>query len=370
MNHFEIVGESWRILWRHRSLWVFGLILALTSSTATDWLWLRNTDESQQSGLKITLMDDETFPQAFNRTVTAELGKAERELNRDLADLGFDLRVDLVQALTVLLIGGLVFYILGKILTYVSDVALIGMVDIQQEDGGFLRARQGWRLGWSISAWRFFAIDILVFLMGLGVFVFLFGIVALFLLPWLGGSEAAIIVGAILTSTLFFLALASMIVGGALLSVLKEFFKRACALEQLGVLAAIRRGGTLVRANLKDIALMFLIQLGIKMIWAPVIFVLVILLIGVATLVGGLSGGIVAGMSSLFSSGDLSVILALAIGIMLFILVLLAPLIFLQGLREVFLSSLWTLVYRSVRSPEEIRLNMKSRGTDAVIVGD
>jgi hypothetical protein len=73
-------------------------------------------------------------------------------------------------------------------------------------------------------------------------------------------------------------------------------------------------------------------------------------LLGVGLLSGSLPGLLVGGTTSLIAEGDLPIWLALAVGIPLFFLVLLAPIVFLAGLREVFTSATWTATYRELRA--------------------
>src|SRR5690606_34892168 len=65
-----------------------------------------------------------------------------------------------IALLCVLLLIG----VLGRILHYVSQVALIRMVDEHERSGTKPGFRVGWRLGWSRSAWRLFLIDLLLYL--------------------------------------------------------------------------------------------------------------------------------------------------------------------------------------------------------------
>ena len=75
----------------------------------------------------------------------------------------------------------------------------------------------------------------------------------------------------------------------------------------------------------------------------------VFLLLGAGTVLGGLPALLAGGLASTASTGETPVFLALAVGGSIFLLVLVSPLVFLGGLREVFLSSMWTLTYRELR---------------------
>jgi flagellar biosynthesis component FlhA len=72
---------------------------------------------------------------------------------------------------------------------------------------------------------------------------------------------------------------------------------------------------------------------------------------------GGVAGALPAYLvyllASLVMEGAVPVLLAVIVGLPIFVLVMLAPWWCLGGLMEVFTSSAWTLTYRQLRSAEE-----------------
>ena len=80
--------------------------------------------------------------------------------------------------------------------------------------------------------------------------------------------------------------------------------------------------------------------------------ILIILLLVVAAMLGGLPALLVGGLASLAFKGAVPWILAAAVGLPIFILVVAVPGLFLGGLAEVFKSSTWTLTYRELRALE------------------
>jgi hypothetical protein len=178
-------------------------------------------------------------------------------------------------------------------------------------------------------------------------FILLFALAAAPLLLWATKSKALGIIGTIATVGLFFLVLFLAIVVGAVLSLLRKFFWRACALEELGVIESIRQGFGVVR--------------GIRIGWAIAMIAMtivllpaIILLIIVGGLLGALPALLIGGLASLFLEGAVPWILAAVVGIPIFILVVAVPWLFLGGLMEVFKSSTWTLTYRELRALESM----------------
>jgi len=87
----------------------------------------------------------------------------------------------------------------------------------------------------------------------------------------------------------------------------------------------------------------------------PVLVVLlpVILLFIVAGLaLGAVPAVVVGGLLSLFFEGAVPWIVGAVAGLPVFVLVMIAPMLFLGGLVEVVKSSLWTLAYRDLRALE------------------
>jgi lysylphosphatidylglycerol synthetase-like protein (DUF2156 family) len=169
--------------------------------------------------------------------------------------------------------------------------------------------------------------------------------------------------------------IALAVVAGTLLSVLKRFFRQASALECLGVIASIRRGWAVVRHKPADVLVMWLIMPGVTLGWGVVIafsflvlFPLVILFIVLGGEAGAQAAYLVFLLSSLVFEGALPVLLAVVVGLPIFILVMLAPWWCLGGLMEVFKSSAWTLTYRELRAVEDARPD-QVRAVDAANLG-
>ncbi|MBN1137042.1 MAG: hypothetical protein JXM73_10670, partial [Anaerolineae bacterium] len=173
----------------------------------------------------------------------------------------------------------------------------------------------------------------------------------------------------------FSAGIALAIVTGTLLSLLKRFFRQACALESLGVLASIRRGWAVVRQKPVDVLVMWLIMVGIGLGWALVValsflalFPLLLLFIALGGLAGALPAYLVYLLSSLLFEGAVPVILAIVVGLPIFLLVMLAPWWCAGGLMQVFESSVWTLTYRGLRAVGEAE-PARVRAVDATSAG-
>ncbi|MGC9335390.1 MAG: DUF7544 domain-containing protein, partial [Anaerolineae bacterium] len=170
-------------------------------------------------------------------------------------------------------------------------------------------------------------------------------------------TPTPLIAGSLLTGGLFIAGITLAIVAGTLLSVLKRFFRQACALESLGVAASIRRGWAVVRNKPADVLVMWLIMVGIALGWGiaialsfVILFPVLLLFIALGGVAGALPAYLIFLLSSLAFEGPLPVLLAIVVGLPIFILVMLAPWWCAGGLMTVFESSAWTLTYRELRT--------------------
>lgn len=376
MDHLSILKRSWEILWRYRALWIFGVILALTTFSWETALW-SHQGESQiqdQEGIIINIGDEYSVKLPgeglaidiseggvlsakikSNGTWTEVTG-----LNQLFAEI---VPPDVVSWILAIVIGIAVtvflLYILGKVAHYVAETALIRMVSDYENTGERLGFNQGLRLGWSRTAWRLFLIDLLVALpVALGL-ALLFGLVLSPLLLWTTRDTLAGIIGTITSAGLFFPFLAVVVLVSLLVSLLLRFFHRACAMEDLGVVASIRHGFEVVRNHLKDVVVMWLIMLSLGFAWSiamiPIalllapIFLLLILAGGV---IAGIPAVLVAALAGLFVEGFIPWVVGALVALPIFILVVASPLIFLGGLWHAYRSTSWTVTYQELRGLE------------------
>lgn len=328
MDHIKVLKRAFEITWRYRVLWVFGVILALT------------TGGGGGSGGGGGGNGGSGFPSPGGRPHVPEIPP---QVVGILIGIGIAL-----ACLIVILI------VVATIARYVAETALIRMVDDYEETGEKRSVRQGFRLGWSHTAWRLFLMDLLIGVPVVLAFILLFLMALAPLLLWATKSKVAGVIGTVATIGLVVLIVLLAIAVGVVLSLLKHFFRRVCALEELGVIESIRQGYTVVRQHLKDVGIMWLIMVGLGLGWIIVMIPVTILLLVVGVMLGGFPALLVGGLASLVFKGAAPWILAGAVGLPIFILVMAVPGLFLGGLAEVFKSSVWTLTYRELRALEDL----------------
>jgi len=321
MDHMKVLKRAWHIVWNYRGLWVLGFILALVAAGG-------GGNGTQFSS---------------SRAASSPGGEA---IPPEVVGMLVAIGVVLVCVVFILAI-------VATVARYVMETALIRLVDDYEETGEKRGVRQGLRMGWSRTALRLFLIDLLIDVPVAVVFFLLFLLAAAPLLLWIIEDEAPRVMGTATTGCLFFLIMLLTIVVSVIVSVLKCFFWRVCALEELGVIESIRQGYAVVRQHLQDVAVMQLITTGLELGWSLVLIPIALLLVILGGVIAAVPALLVGGLASLVFEETVPWILAAMIGLPVFMLVLAVPMTFLGGLMKVFQSSTWTLTYRELRALED-----------------
>jgi hypothetical protein len=396
MSYTDVLKRSWQMVWRYRALWIAGMFLALTTVNGLyfggyfDWLddprgiTIQLTDTATirlpGEGIRVDLRDPQGPTVWVDGEEVGDLSALAREawdevyldLQRDFRSITWPEVPDRVWrdlwaipiTAGVVLLGVLV---VGGILRYVGEASLIRMVSEAEDTGEKAGIGRGLRLGFSKAAWRLFAIDLAVVLpvkLALGL-LFLLAFAPMLL--WFSGSVAAGITGTVFGTGLLFLVIALSIVVSAALSLVMQVIRRASAVDGLGVRASIRRGRATIRANVKEVGIMWLIWIGTRLAWMiasiPVLLLIspIILVFIVAGVVMGAVPAITIGaVLSPFMVDGVPWIIGTLVGLPIFLVVMLLPVLFLGGMVEVYKSSMWTLAYRELRpaeSPEPVKVS-------------
>lgn len=329
MDYLKILRRAWHITWRCRALWVFGVIIVLTTSRG-----------GGNPGVQYTFRGEDL--ESWSRRFPA-------------VDLPPHEVATLIGAGLALVCAIAILALAAVVARYVAQTALIRTVDDYELSGERHTVRHAFRLGWSRASLRLFLIDLLIGLPVAVAFILLFLLALAPLLLWTTGRTVAGAIGTVATIGLVILLVLLAIVVGVVLSVLSHFFRRACVLEGLGVIESLHEGCGVARRHVKDVAVMWLIMIGLGLGWMLLMIPVTILLLIPGVVLGGLPALLTGGLASLAFQGAVPWILAAAVGLPIFILVAGVPSLFLGGLAEVFMSSVWTLTYRELRALEPDR---------------
>ena len=354
MDPIKILRRAWYILWSYRALWVFGLILALAAGGSSG--------SGSNSGYQFESDGGSNGPDT-----PQSLQQAFREFQRELDRL-FDQGIPDIdisgQAFTTFLwiIGAfiLLMVIVGIVMAvarYVSETAVIHMVDEYEGTGNKITVRQGFRVGWSNTAWRLFLINLIVHLpiILLLIVLLMVGVGIYFAVTSGNGNFAAVSMVSLIG--LAFLSIFVVVILTVILNLLRHFFWRICVLEGASVGESIRQGFELVRENWKNVGLMWLVMVGLGIIWAIASIILFIITIPVLIVTAVLAALVVAvpflllvGAFSLFLGGPLPWIAGGLFVLPLFFILAFSPWVLVGSWQSVFTSTVWTLTYREINA--------------------
>ncbi|OGO37158.1 MAG: hypothetical protein A2W35_00035 [Chloroflexi bacterium RBG_16_57_11] len=338
MDHTLILKRAWNILWSYKMLWAFGFLLAIASAGGARSYNPSTPDFNRRS-------NDFSFDN-WRYTLTPEVERAVRSLERLFSPDMISFWIGLgIAVLCLILLVAVVF----AIIKYVSLVSLIRMVDGHETTGEKAGFRQGWRLGWSRSAWRLFLIDLVIGLPLAVIGMVLFGCALLpIILSATSGNEGPIIAAMVITTGLICVMSILFSLVALALGLVINLIRRSCVLGGSGVIDSIKLGVKLFRSHLKDVSVMWLILAGIHIGYAIVIIPVVLLLLGI-----GLAAGVGVGLATYFglqaiTSQVAAIATAVILGMILLFTIMGLPLNFVEGLRLTYFSTTWTLTYREL----------------------
>jgi hypothetical protein len=374
MNLNTILKKSWQMLWNYKALWLFGAILALVGTNTISlsfWPeWLNNDWENNNQWTKIKLSEATTL-RIPGADMTIDLtapggvriippdGITWREFTKLVEELDQEASINLWPILieSAVILG--ILLLLGVFARYVTETALIRMVDETEGTNRHLSVWEGFRRGFSFRAGRLFLLDLAISLLAALVFILVFGLAIAPLLLAIGSREAILITIGVGTFGLLVLVFFLWLAISAVLSLVLQPVRRACVLEQQSLLVSIRQGVMLAKHHLKDVGSLWLVWMGLRLIWVflivPVIILFIpflLLTIPLGALLGGGSAALVAGITALFLEGYTPWIMGALAGLPIFIVVMISPILFVTGLVEVYMSSIWTLAYRDLKAME------------------
>ena len=373
MDPIKILKRAWHILWSYRALWVFGLVLALAGAGTygnNNANYQTNREEWQYN----QPIHPENLPRSFEEGMR-QFSEGMRRLFREgLPHEGISGQevVTLLWVIGAFILLMLIVSLAVAVARYVSETAVIRMVDDYENTGSKMGIRQGLQIGWSQTSWRLFLINLIVNLPAILLVVIL-------LLTGIGvymsitrGDQAFAVAGVVTLIGVMFLVIFIVVILSIVLRLLRQFFWRVCALEDAGVSESLQRGFAMVRDHWKNVGLMWLIMLGLGIVWAVVSIIAVIVTLPVVA-VTGLIGLIVSavpalllvGIFSLFLGGPLPWIIGVLFVLPLFFVIAFSPWLLLGSWQTVFTSSVWTLTYREIKA-----LPVAAEEREAEPVGD
>jgi hypothetical protein len=231
--------------------------------------------------------------------------------------------------------------IVSLIVRYVAEAGLYRMVDEIEETGSAPTWRQGFRLGWSNRTFRLWLMNLLVgIIFFVGALILALPVLSPLLLLF-SNNDGVKAFGGILAIVFGILAFLLLLVVGTIVDGLRQFWGREIVLADRGIGESFASGFELVRRNFTDVALMWLLLLGIGLLFGLLMIPVTFFVLLIAGVIGGGIGWLTYAITD-------SIGWAIAFGAPPFLALMIIPLTFIGGLYAAFGSATWTLTYREV----------------------
>lgn len=353
MDPVKILKRAWTILWSYRALWVFGLILALATASSTG--------NGSNNGMQYEQGSDDPLPSS--QTIQEAFREAGREIQRFFREGIPDANIsgEVLTAFIWLMVGFLVLLLVTGIIMaiarYVSEVAVIRMVDEYEASGTKRTVREGFRMGWSHAAWRLFLINLIISLPAILLMLVLIGAGLGIYFSVTSGNGNFTALSTVTLVGFVFLMIFVVVIVSIFLRLLRNFFWRISVLEDAGVSDSLRRGFELVREQWRNVGLMWLVMIGLGIVWAIASILLFIITLPVLIVTAAIAALIVAapflllvGLFGLFLTGPLPWVAAGIFMLPLFFTLAFSPWLLVGSWQAVYTSTVWTLTYRELRA--------------------
>lgn len=353
MDPVKIIKRAWHILWSYRALWVFGLIIALATAGTGGGGGNNGTSYQFDNSQEMPLPED------FRRGMEDFVREMERFFDEGPGRV--DIPQGQVTALIVIVVAFVIIMmllgILAAVARYVSETAVIRMVDEYEATDTKMSVRQGFRIGWSRTSWRLFLIDLIVSLPAILLALALLGAGIGIFIAVENGSLTFTSFSVIALIGVVFVLVFAVVILTVVLRLLRQFFWRVSALEDLGVTDSLRRGWELVRENWRSVGLMWLVMIGLGIAWAIASIILffisiplLLLTAAVAFVICAVPALLLVGFFHLFLGNVLAWVLGIVMMLPLFFTLAFSPWLLVGSWQAVFTSSVWTLTYREIQA--------------------
>ncbi len=304
MDFGEVLSSAWRIIWKHKILWIFGIFAGCSRGGGGGG----GNNGYQFSGRG----GQNPFPQ-FNEFFYQ-----------------FGNWID--NHLWVIVLFVLVVLVLFLLAIFLGTIGRIGLIrGTFKADGG--AEHLGFMELWDESLRYFWRIFVLALLVGLAALILVFALVAL----GIGAAVFTFGIGFLCVLPLFCVLFLALVFAGIVI----QQAEAAIVIENLGIMDGVRRGWDVVKTHLGPILIMWLILLVIGFV-AGIVIALPVL---VTVIPAAIAFGVASSQGTTFDYTPLIVGLVCCAVYFPFLLVL-------SGILTAYVQSAWTLTYLRLTRPK------------------
>jgi hypothetical protein len=322
INLGEILTKSWKIIWKFKVLWIFGILAGCGGANGNRFNYNSGSGNSGGSSGSTG-----SVPEPFRRFMDMQPEQAMREFLGQYAAI-------IVGVILLLCVLWFLFYFLGM-------MGKTGLIKgASKADGG--AESMSFAELWTESTpyfWRMFGLNLLIGLPFFLLFVILLAVFGFAGFAAFRGGMSNVGIGVILVGMLgvFFAVICVISILSLIVGMVVEQVQNAIVLEDLGVFPALSRGWEVFKSGVLSVVVIAII-LGI-ISWI-IGLIIAIPLIAIIIPVG--IGMIAAGTQNFF--------VPLVLGGCCFIIYL-PILLTANGILTSYAQSVWTLTYRRLTAP-------------------
>jgi hypothetical protein len=276
MDYKGILARAWEVTWKYKILWLFGLFAGSSfggSSRAPEYKTGTTTGTMTQAQAEAALA---------NARTTAKLWAAQAHAIYD-------------QYAALIWIGvclAVLFIIVAVIVNATARGGLVYLVN-EADEGRAARAGDGWRVGFA-KWWRVFCIGFLASLPMAVVGLIVSGLVAAAIVAWLNNpfptSLGPDLIGTFIIAACGLLVISIVAVFlGVTLGIASELGLRYAVLHDRGAIDSLKQGWRDLWAK-RGAFKMFMVQLGVGILFAIAIGIVGAILMGPSVIVSTASG--------------------------------------------------------------------------------
>jgi len=318
MNYGEVLKKAWKTIWKHKILWLFGILAGCGATTSG------NGGGGSGGGSAVYSSSGGSFQNGWNFTgpyAQHPLG----EFVQFIVDIPVSVWITVGVVLLILVIGmAILFSVVSLFARTLGKIGVIKGTSLADEAGPDEKPLSFGRIFKEGKAhfWK-------VLLFDLGLQIIGFFVVLFLVIPLVFTVLCTCGLGILL-----------LILIGWFIEVMVHFSVIAMIEEELGIFKAIGRAWQLVTRNLGHVLVMFLI-LGVGQIIIGLIIALPLLIVPLPVLINLIATGFEGFTLGLIFSG-------------LLMLVVIPIVIFLSGVLKAYVISCWTLTFRRLVRKDDL----------------
>ena len=321
MDYFNLIKEAFRITFKHKYLWILGILSAFTESSIS----VPNIGSFNSSDLEqIKNFFKSTNPASPSSTPTSNLVQ-NMVLGNKISINDF---INWIQNhLNLIIIIGIILILLAIIVLVVSLMAKAGLIwgvseiDSLTNNDRKVCLKDCFQKGINVF-WRIFGFEIIIGLIVLATLL-------IYITPLIFMTIVKMYTEAIIWAIILLIPL---IIVFLFLGILRQYSHRFIAIEKNGVSESLHNAYNLFRKNLKEVLIIWLLNIALSIVLA-IILTLVIIIVALV-----LTFGCIALYWSLGATA--SIIFGIISALILLIILFLT-----SGIITTFISSYWTLAY-------------------------